>query len=200
MVSTRKERQSNRRFLSQLDDCEQDVIIGNATSEGQAKVIVNESTNDRDFIVDTFSNNLTTNENTVNVRTLERGFKERIDRETSKIVVTVENRIQNAFFIAIDSIVVPKIELAIRSINVTSGRDATSVTANSEPGEHLGNNAPFENESGNNIVLHVSNVNDETRINIPDEVSELPVLEACSDRYTHSSLGDRTNHPNKPNP
>ena len=67
-----------------------------------------------------------------------------------------------------DSIVAPKIELAIRSKNASSGRDATSVTANSERGEHVGNNACFENASGINVV-HVSNVNDETRNNIPDE-------------------------------
>ena len=33
MVSTRKKRQSNRRLLSQSDDFDQDVSIGNATSE-----------------------------------------------------------------------------------------------------------------------------------------------------------------------
>ena len=42
MVSTRKKRQSNRRLLSQLDDCDQDMIIGNAASEGQEKIAVSE--------------------------------------------------------------------------------------------------------------------------------------------------------------
>ena len=52
----------------------------------------------------------------------------------SNIVDTVEDRILNAILTAIDSIVAPKIELSIRSINVSSGRVATSVTANSERG------------------------------------------------------------------
>ena len=57
-----------------------------------------------------------------------------IDREMSNIVDTVEDRIQNAILTAIDNIVAPKIELAIRSINSSSGRDVTSVTPNSERG------------------------------------------------------------------
>ena len=52
MVSTHKKGQSNRRLLSQLDDFDQDVIIGNATSEGQEHSTVNERTNGRDFTVD----------------------------------------------------------------------------------------------------------------------------------------------------
>ena len=70
-------------------------------------------------------------------------FNERIDREMGSIVNTVEDRIQNAILTAIDSIITPKMELAIRSINASSGRDATSVMASSEPGENIGITAPF---------------------------------------------------------
>ena len=87
---------------------------------------------------------------------------------------------------AIDNIVTPKIELAIRSINANSGRDATSVSANSERREHVGINASFENASGNDETLGVSNVNDETRQNIPDEVSGLSVSETRFDRQPHT--------------
>ena len=149
--------------------------------------MVNEGTNDRDFTVGTSNNNIAINESTAKVKTLEMCFNERIDREMSNIVDIVEDRIQNAILTAIDIIVAPKIELAIRSINASSGRDATSVPANSDCREHVGINASFENASGNNNILHVSNVNDGTRHNIPDEVSELFVLETHFDRqaYTH---------------
>ena len=46
--------------------------------------------------------------------------------------------------------------------------DVTSVSANSERWEHVGINASFENASGNNNTLGVSNVNDETRHSIPE--------------------------------
>ena len=91
--------------------------------------MVNEGTNDRNFTVGN-SNNSVVNENVMKVKTLERCFMERIDREMDNIVNTVENRIQNAILTAIDNIVPPKTELAIRSINASSGRDATSVSAN----------------------------------------------------------------------
>ena len=41
MVSIRKKRQSNRRLLSQLDSFDQDMIIGNATSERQENNVDN---------------------------------------------------------------------------------------------------------------------------------------------------------------
>ena len=163
MVSNRKKKQSNRKLLSQLDDFGQDMNIGNAASERQENIVVNQSTNDRDFNFGISSINREITESTVNVKTLETCFIERIEKEMSNIVHTVEDRIQNAVFTAIDTIVAPKIELAIRLINASSGRNVTSVKANSEPGELVGINASFANASGNNIILHVSNVNDETR-------------------------------------
>ena len=129
MVSTRKKRQSNSRLLSQLDGFEQDIIIGNASSERQENIVVNEGSDDRDPAGGTSSNNLQINANTVNVETLERCFNERIDMELNNFVQTVEDRIQEAILTAIDSIVAPKIELAFRSINASSGRDVTSVAA-----------------------------------------------------------------------
>ena len=171
MVSTRKKKQSKRRLLSQLDDSDQDMIIGNATSETQENTVVDEGTNDRDFTVGTSNDSSIVNGNVMSVKTLERCFNERIDRETNNIVDTVEDRIQNAIVTAIDNIVAPKIELAIRSINASSGQDVTSVSANLERREQVGINAPFESASGSNDTLGVSKANDETRHNIADEVS-----------------------------
>ena len=182
MVSTRKKKQSNRRLLSQLDDFDQDMIIGNAVGERQENTVVNEGTNDRYFTVGTSSNDPIVNANAMSVKTLERCFNERIDREMNNFVDKVEDRIQNAILTAIDNIATPKIELAMRSLNASSGRDVTSVSANSERRERVGINASFKNASRNNDRLDVTNVNDETRHNIPEEVSELSVPETRFDR------------------
>ena len=72
MVSTRKKRQSNKRLLSQLDDFDQDMIIGNTTSERPEDVVVNEGINDQDFTVGTSNVSSIINENVLNVKTLER--------------------------------------------------------------------------------------------------------------------------------
>ena len=150
------------------------------------KILWSMNVNDRDFTVGTSNNNLVVNENAMDVKTLERCFNERIDREMSSIVDTVEDRIQNAILTAIDNIVAPKIELRIRSKNASSGRDVTSVVANSERGGFVGINASFGNASRNNNILNVSNVNDETPQNIPEEVSELSVPETHFDRQAHT--------------
>ena len=47
-------------------------------------------------------------------------MNERIDREMNSIVDTVEDRIQNVILTAIDNLVAPKIELAVRSINAST--------------------------------------------------------------------------------
>ena len=189
MVSTRKKRQSNKKLLGQLDDFDQDIIIGNTASEKHQNTRVNGGTVNLDFTVGTSGNNLMTNEITVKVKTLKRCFNERIVKEMSNIIDMVEDRIQNAILTAVDSIIDPKIELAIRSINASSGQDATLVTANSERGEHIGITVPFENAAEINDVVHISNVNDETRNKIQDEVSELLVPETRSNRQplTHHS-------------
>ena len=183
MVSTRQKRQSNRTLLSQINDFDQDTIIGNAASERPESFVVNEGTNDREVTVGTSTNGLATNQKTVNVKTLERCFKESIDSGMSNIVDTFENSIKNATLNAIDSNAAFRIELAI---NASSGEVATNVTANSERGEHVGIIVPSENASGNNNVLHVRNVDDDTRKTIPDKVSELSVSQTRFDRQTQS--------------
>ena len=89
MVSTLKKRQSNRSLLSQLDDFDQDMVICNAASERQKYVVINEGTKDRDFTVGISSKNSVVNENAMKVKTSERCFTERIDREMSNIVNAV---------------------------------------------------------------------------------------------------------------
>ena len=133
MVSTRKKRQSNRKLLSQLDDFDQNMIIGNTASERQENTVANEGINDQDFTVGTSNVRSIVNGSVANVKTLEKCFNERIDRgEIANIVDTVEDRIQNAILTAIDNLIAPKIELAIRSINASSARDVASVSVNSE--------------------------------------------------------------------
>ena len=107
MVSTRRNKQSNKRLLSQLVDFDQDVIIGNVASDERETFLVNEGGNDRVFTIGTSSDNLAFNESSVNVKTLERCFIETFDRELCNIVDTVEDRLQIAILAAIDSIVAP---------------------------------------------------------------------------------------------
>ena len=60
------------------------------------------------------------------------------------------------------------------------------MSSGAERREHVGINASFENASGNDNTLGVSNVNGETRHDIPDKVSELSVPETRFDRQPHT--------------
>ena len=89
---------------------------------------VNEDTSDQKVSNSAASSKL------VSVRGLEISFNPRNDREMGFIVDTVEDRILNSVFTAIDSDITPKIELAFRSINPSSGQDAAGVMATLETG------------------------------------------------------------------
>ena len=73
-------------------------MIGNAASERQESILVNEGINDRDFTVGTSSKNLTANENTVIVKTFERCFNERIDREMSNFLIRLKTESRTQFW------------------------------------------------------------------------------------------------------
>ena len=120
------------------------------------------------------------------MKTLEKCFNVKIDREMGNIIDTVQNRIQNSIMTGIDTIITAKFELAVRSMNASSRRVATSVTANSECRDYIGITASFENLSEMNYTLHVFNTIDETRNDIVDEVGELSVPRTHFDRQPHT--------------
>ena len=195
MVSTQKKRQQNRSLLSQLDDFDQDVIIDDALSSEQHNVIVNNGSVDRDFTVSDGDGLSTANEATENVQTFERCLTDMIEREMGNFVGTVESRIQNAILTAIDNIITPRIELAVRSRNASSERDAASVTVNSERGKDTGITASFEtvSDTERNNAFHQMITNDETRVNIPEKVSEFSVSRRHLDRQPHGNHKNAVN-------
>ena len=127
--------------------------------------------------------------NTANIQTWEGCSNESVDREMRNIVDTVEDRIQNEILTAMDNNITTRIELAVKSKNVSSGRNAASVTANSECRERIRITASFETVSERNNIFHELNANDGTRGNIPVEVGELSVPRKHFDRqpFTHHS-------------
>ena len=107
-------------------------------SDRQENATVNGGTVDQDFTTGSSDSNPAVNETLVNLKFLDTCFNKMVDREMDNSVDTVENRIQNACLTAIDSIINHKTESVFRSTNASSGRDATSVLASSERGEHIG--------------------------------------------------------------
>ena len=72
--------------------------------------------------------------------------------------------------------IIPGNELVVRSRNASSGRDAGSITANSEREEQVeGITAFFENASSRNNRFQYLNMTAETRGYAPGEFSDFPV-------------------------
>ena len=121
---------------------------------------VNEGISDQEFTVGNSDGGQTVNENVLKLKTLETSFNRKIYREMGKIFDTIEVRFQNVTLTARVSIIIPKIEkdLAVRSINASPGRDATSVMASSDyKGTHRDTTAHLENVSEKNNTLHMLN-------------------------------------------
>ena len=78
---------------------------------------------DPDFTVNNKYGVSTTNENAVNVQTLEKCFNEKMDREMINIVNTVEDRILNAMLTANSNIITSRIEITVGSINASIIKD-----------------------------------------------------------------------------
>ena len=83
----------------------------------------------------------------MNVEIFERCSIEKIDTEMGSIVDTTRDSIQNMILNAVESIVIARIELAVRSKTATSRQNDATVTASSERGGKAKTTALFENVS-----------------------------------------------------
>ena len=124
----RKERQHNRKLLSQLDYFDRYIIIGDAVSGERQNIVVNNGLVDCEFTVNDVSNPKI-NENAVKVQTLRKRVTHWIDREMGDVFDMFEYRIQNSISTVIDKIITLRIELRVRSKNASSGQYASSVRA-----------------------------------------------------------------------
>ena len=141
---------------------------------------------DQDFSPHSYHTLTVTNENTVAAQLLGSSLTDGIAREMSIVSGTVEDKIQSAILAAIDKFITPRIELAVRSMNASSGGHAASVTAVSVRGEQVSTTASFQNVSDRNITLHELIVNDETQGIIPDKANEFSVPGTHFERQPHT--------------
>ena len=107
-----KKGQQNKKLLSQLDNCDQDVITGNKADDGNQNVLANGSPVNREFTVNSNDCLSTMNENAVNMKALENCFNAIIEEEVSSFVKAVEKIIENEILTI----------LSIEELNYRSGQ------------------------------------------------------------------------------
>ena len=63
----------------------------------------------------------------MDTQAIERNFTDRVHGEVDNVVAEDETRVHDAILTAMESLVVPRVEVAMKSINASSGRDPESV-------------------------------------------------------------------------
>ena len=103
-----------------------------------------------------------------------------------KVVDAVENWVQKEILTNIINIITPRVDVALRLMNASSGRGASSVKANSEQEERVVITVSFENESEKNNKFQDFSANAETRRNFSNEKIDLSVPGTQFDRQTQN--------------
>ena len=128
MVSARKERQQNKRLFNQLNESDADFIIVQNNHEAQA----GDGTNVVDIGIS--SNNMKVpiqvNGQQVDIHTLEKSFVGKVGSEEDKVIKTVKTRVQDAVLTAIEVLVIPTVQLAMKLADASPGRVLTVTYCN----------------------------------------------------------------------
>ena len=140
MVSTRKKKSQQKTQLNQLND----FIIGDGTNvNAMEKETLEQQTNGlhRDF--DRFDNSLSEN------YVIESNTDDRIRNAVDNAPIAVENRTQEAILPAMNDVVVPRVEMAVRSITGSSGYGTNCIAQNQDRRDCTGNtyNTPLRSAS-----------------------------------------------------
>ena len=94
-----------------------------------------------------------------------RSVDDKFGKAVCSSVMTVENRIHEAILTAVSNVVIPRVEMAVRSVTESSGRGPNSVVQNSDRMDFTGNtgNTPLVKPSSR-INLNIDQErNDQTR-------------------------------------
>ena len=117
MFSTRK-KQQNKKFFSKSNERDTDFVIGQSNQ--------NEQTESSDSVIcrgnssDNKSNLTQVNYPQVDVHTLEGKIVSKVRSEVDNVMTSVEIRVQYALLTARENLVIPRLELALKSTNAYS--------------------------------------------------------------------------------
>ena len=122
MVSARRRKQ-NKKLLRQLNETLKDLIIGNTTN---ADIIENETIEPQTSGPVFNWGKSAVGENSVSqIQALESDIANKIRKEAHNAVTVVENWVHDATLPAMDTVIILRVQIAVRSITVSSNVDST---------------------------------------------------------------------------
>ena len=125
MVSTRKKKQQNKRFLSELDETADNFSIGNTIMNIKNTSVVHKGLEN----VLSFNANCSTTVrfSQADMETLQKNISDTVRFKKEDVVATLKSWIHEKFCLRWVILVVPKIELAMRSVGVFSTYNPSGV-------------------------------------------------------------------------
>ena len=119
---------------------------------------------------------------------LEKNFDNKIIRAFSSAVMTVEKRMHDAILTAIDNVVIPRVQMAVKSITGSRGHGTNNEVQNPDRGDFSGNirNTPLTWASSRLDLDNELKRNDETRSNEDFEDGDFSAFIPNFDRRAHA--------------
>ena len=125
MVSTRKKKNKQKRLLSQLDDTLNDFVISNSVNATVSdSEVLDQQTNGQLNDFERVDNNARQKQ------VVENNIDDQTTRAVSCAVETVEKRMHDAIWTAIDNVLIPKVEMTVKSITGSTGHWTNSEVQN----------------------------------------------------------------------
>ena len=123
----------------------------------------------------------------VDMHTLKKNFVSKARSEVDSVKITFESRIQDTVLTAIESLVTPRVELAMKSTKESSGRCVDGNVLEPDHRDFSGKIEGLKKAASSRINSHTdSNKIDETRGYITVEEGYLLVNDKNIDRQTHT--------------
>ena len=120
------------------------------------------------------------------MHTFEENIVSKVRSELDNVMTSVESRFQDAVSTAIKILVIPQVELAMKSANAPSGRSVDGNVLESDQRDTLGKIEGLRTTTSSRMNSHTDlNGIDETRCNITVEEGDLLVNEKI-DRQTYA--------------
>ena len=189
MVSSRKRKSQQKNQKSGLNETLNDFVSGSNTNVGVVEYETLEFQNDGlgnnpELIVDGRIGGISGCQNQINGN----NFYNRIRKSVENAIKAVENPMRGAILTTMNNVVIPRVEMAVRSANGSSGNGTNSAVQNSDRRDFIGNaeNTPLKSaSSGLDLNIDQDRI-DETRDIENSGDGDFPVLESNFDRQAHT--------------
>ena len=193
MDSTQKYKQQTKKLFSQLDESNANFMIGRSNHEIQAESRTNMA--DRGIPSNNMKGPVQVKSPQLDMYTLEENIVSKVRSEVNSVMMTVETRVQDAVQTATEILVIPRVELALKSTNASSWRRGDGIALELDQRDYSDKVEILQMTASNRLNSHTDlNRIDETRGNNTVERSDWLVNERIIDRqpYTHHTNPSKT--------